>query len=66
MEIFKKKQELIANLLDQNKNADVAFHVDCTGSMAGYINQTKTNINKIVSEITDIYNIGIILMDRKE
>eukprot|EP00092_Neocalanus_flemingeri_P012286 GFUD01013244.1.p1 GENE.GFUD01013244.1~~GFUD01013244.1.p1 ORF type:complete len:679 (-),score=176.64 GFUD01013244.1:244-2280(-) len=56
LEVFKKKQELLANLLDQNKHADVAFLVDCTGSMAGYIKQTKDDINKIVSKVTEMFD----------
>ena len=42
LEVFKKNQNLLANLVEKNKNDDIAFLVDCTGSMAGYINETKS------------------------
>ena len=50
------KQEILANLLEQNKNADIAFLCDCTGSMAGYISETKNHIKNIISEITGVYD----------
>ena len=56
LEVFKKKQELLRKLLENNKNADVAFLVDCTGSMASYIGETKNQIQKIVSEIVEMYD----------
>ena len=56
LEMFKKKQLLLRKMLEQNKDVDVAFMLDCTGSMASYINETKGQIKKIVSEITEMYD----------
>ena len=55
VEVFKKKQELLKQMLAKNKNVDVAFLLDCTGSMAGYINEAKNQIKKIVQDIGDMY-----------
>ena len=50
-QIFKKKQETLAKLIIDNSSLDVAFLVDCTGSMSKYIDQTKENIEFVVNSI---------------
>jgi hypothetical protein len=35
-------------MIQQNSNADLVFMIDCTGSMASFINTTKSQIAKIV------------------
>ena len=47
-EVFEKKQELLRKMLEKNKNVDVVFLLDCTRSMAGYIDEAKKQIKKIV------------------
>ena len=59
VEVFKKKQELLKQMLAKNKNVDVAFLLDCTGSMAGYINEAKNQIKKIVQDIGDMYENNV-------
>ena len=55
-EVFQKKQEMLRRMLAHSKNVDVAFVLDCTGSMAGYINEAKNQIRKIVEEVTEMYD----------
>ena len=50
---FKKQQETLAKLIIDNSSLDVAFLVDCTGSMSKYIEQTKENIEFIVNSIKE-------------
>ena len=38
--------------------SDVAFVLDCTGSMAGYINEAKNQIRKIVEQIRYVIQIS--------
>ena len=52
-QLFMKKQETLAKLIIDNSSLDVAFMVDCTGSMSKYINQTKENIEFIVNSIKE-------------
>ena len=59
VEVFNKKQELLRQMLVKNKNVDVAFLLDCTGSMAGYINEAKNQIKKIVQDIGDMYENNV-------
>ena len=56
MEVFKYKQKILEEMLEKNKNVDVAFMLDCTGSMSSFINEAKNQINKIVTEITESYD----------
>ena len=47
VEIFRKKQEILGKMIKDNSSLDVAFLVDCTGSMATYITGTKNDIEEI-------------------
>ena len=51
--LFMKKQELLRRMLKVNANVDVAFLVDCTGSMDTYIQETKIDIQGIMTNIMD-------------
>ena len=53
IELFNKKQETLAKLIIQNSSLDLAFLVDCTGSMFHYISQTKQDIDYIVDLIKE-------------
>ena len=53
IELFHKKQETLAKLIIQNSSLDLAFLVDCTGSMRPYIFQTKKDIEYIVNFIKE-------------
>jgi hypothetical protein len=53
--MFLKKQQVLKKLIETNQNADVAFLVDCTGSMVKYIDETKKQIQSIVDQIQDTY-----------
>ena len=46
---FLNRQKLLECLIQQNSNADLVFVIDCTGSMASYIENTKLQISNIVS-----------------
>ena len=48
MEVFRRKQALLQQMLEKNKNVDVVFVLDCTGSMSGYIDGIKNQIKDIV------------------
>ena len=52
-QLFMKKQETLAKLIIDNSSLDVAFMVDCTGSMSKYLDQTKENIEFIVNSIKE-------------
>ena len=54
---FKKQQETLAKLIIDNSSLDVAFLVDCTGSMSKYIEQTKENIEFILTVSKKILKI---------
>ena len=59
MELFERKQEMLRQMLEKNKNVDVAFLLDCTGSMAGYIIEAKNQIKKIVEQILEVYENNV-------
>ena len=52
-QLFMKKQETLAKLRIDHSSLDVAFMMDCTGSMSKYIDQTKENIEFIVNSIKE-------------
>ena len=52
-QLFMKKQETLAKLIIDNSSLDVAFMVDCTGSMSEYIDQVKEKIEFIVNSIKE-------------
>ena len=52
---FRKKQEILRKMIKDNSSLDVAFLVDCTGSMAPYIAETKNDIEEIVSSIKETF-----------
>ena len=58
-EVFEKKQELLKKMLEKNKNVDVVFLLDCTGSMAGYIEEAKNQIKKIAQDISAVYENNV-------
>ena len=58
-EVFEQKQELLRKMLEKNKNVDVVFLLDCTGSMAGYINEAKNQIKKIAEDISEMYENNV-------
>ncbi len=45
---FLERQTDFERAISQNTNTDLAFMIDCTGSMAPYIGETKSQIAKIV------------------
>ena len=45
---FLERQKVLEEMIQQNSNADLAFMIDCTGSMSSYIDTTKSQIAKIV------------------
>jgi len=55
LEVFKKKQDFLSILLDKHKDVDVAFLLDCTGSMSSYIQEAKNKITTLVDSITSKY-----------
>ena len=55
IQIFRKKQEILRKMIKDNSSLDVAFLVDCTGSMAPYIAETKNDIEEIVSSIKEMF-----------
>ena len=59
MEVFRRKQAMLLQLLEKNKNVDVVFLLDCTGSMAGYINEVKNQIKQIVKQISEMYENNV-------
>ena len=59
MELFERKQEMLRQMLEKNKNVDVVFLLDCTGSMAGYIEEAKNQIKKIVEQILEMYENNV-------
>ena len=51
---YERQQALLRKLKDERSglaDIDVAFLLDCTGSMSSYINAAKDHINEIVNEI---------------
>ena len=55
MEGFLEKQHKLKIRFKDLLNADVAFMLDCTGSMASYIAGAKNDIQNIVDTITSSY-----------
>ena len=55
MEGFLEKQHKLKIRFKDLLNADVAFMLDCTGSMASYIAGAKDDIQRIVDTITSSY-----------
>ena len=55
IQVFRKKQEILRKMIKDNSSLDVAFLVDCTGSMAPYITETKNDIEEIVSSIKEAF-----------
>jgi len=45
---FLERQTDFERAICQNTNTDLVFMIDCTGSMAPYIDETKSQIAKIV------------------
>ena len=41
--------------MQENSNAEIVFMIDCTGSMASYIETTKLQISNIVSACIEEY-----------
>ena len=55
LEAFKKKQDVLRKMMKNNSSLDIAFLVDCTGSMGSYIAETKKDIEQIVSSIKETF-----------
>ena len=52
---FERRQAILEDLIDENSKLDLAFMMDCTGSMGSYISQTKSDIFNIVDDIKAKY-----------
>ena len=55
MAVFRRKQAMLQQMLEKNKNVDVVFVLDCTGSMSGYIDGIKNQIKDIVGQVSRVY-----------
>ena len=55
LEAFKKKQDVLRKMMKNNSSLDIAFLVDCTGSMGSYIAETKKDIEHIVTSIKETF-----------
>ena len=55
LEAFKKKQDILRKMMKDNSSLDIAFLVDCTGSMGSCIAETKKDIEQIVSSIKETF-----------
>ena len=55
LEAFRKKQDVLRKMMRDNSSLDIAFLVDCTGSMGSYIAETKKDIEQIVSSIKETF-----------
>ena len=55
LEAFRKKQDVLRKMMRDNASLDIAFLVDCTGSMGSYIAETKKDIEQIVSSIKETF-----------
>ena len=55
LEAFRKKQDVLRKMMKDNSNLDIAFLVDCTGSMGSYIAETKKDIEHIVTSIKETF-----------
>lgn len=59
-EKLKRLSETVSNLkADEIKCLDLAFVMDCTGSMQSYINEAKNNIRKIMEDIVASENCDV-------
>ena len=56
---FKQKQQELAELIKELSNLDVAFLMDCTGSMGFYINETKQKIEHVVNFIKKEFETNV-------
>ena len=56
---FKQKQQVLAELIKELSNLDVAFLMDCTGSMGFYINETKQKIEHVVNFIKKEFETNV-------
>jgi len=56
---FLRKQKLLEKMLKKYKSLDLVFMVDCTGSMAPYINEVKEKIGDVVSFSKETYDNNI-------
>ena len=56
-----RQKLLYRNLRESSRNLDLAFLVDCTGSMAPYIKHTKLHINNILLALEKEFTEVIIL-----
>ena len=58
-ENFRRRQELLQQIIIDNSNIDVAFLVDCTHSMSPYIDNVKLGIEHVVENITNKFESKI-------
>ena len=54
-ENFRRRQDLLQQIIIDNSSIDVAFLVDCTDSMSPYINNVKLGIEHVVESITNMF-----------
>ena len=59
MEVFRRKQAILRQLLNKNKNVDIVFLLDWTGSMAEYMDEVKNQIKQIVDQISEMYENNV-------
>ena len=52
---FERKQKILEDMINENSKVDLAFMMDCTGSMGSYISQTKSDIFNIIDDIKAKY-----------
>ena len=52
---FFERQRRFEDAIKRGSNADVVFMVDCTGSMAPYIENTKSQMKKIIETCVEEY-----------
>ena len=57
-----RQKLLYRNLRESSRNLDLAFLVDCTGSMSPYIKHTKLHINNILLALEKEFKEVIILI----
>ena len=58
-EEFKRKQAMFETMMKNNSKLDLAFLIDCTGSMGSYIKQTKDDIRNMVDFVKETYENDI-------
>lgn len=54
--LCKIRELQLREIIKENSHVDIAFLVDCTGSMASYINEVKNHIHDIVRGIFDKFD----------